>query len=366
MRRRPTRCFFPGVVVVAASLALLLCCACASAAVPPSIESESASGITPTDATLEAQINPGDAPDGVYYQFQIASDLGEYVSEIVCPPEPSSGPAHPCIGAHSSDALPIGFIGAGSGSSSVSLDLAGAGLTLQPGTSYQYRVFVAKAVQTEDTTEWEAPTVVGAVQGFTTPSPVPPSIESESASGITPTDATLEAQINPGDAPDGVYYQFQVATRDLGEYVSEIVCPPEPSSGPAHPCIGAHSSDALPIGFIGAGSGSSSVSLDLAGAGLTLQPGTSYHYRVLVAKAVLTEDTIEWKPSPVQGADQTFTTPSRPPSTTDPNRQVDGAGQSAAQSPSLSQPRRHHRRHHRKHNRRVLHRSRVSQASLAG
>jgi hypothetical protein len=363
MRRRPTRSFLRGVVVIAASLALLLCCACASAAVPPSIESESASNITPTDATLEAQINPGDAPDGVYYQFQIASDLGEYVSEIVCPPEPSSGPAHPCIGAHSSDALPIGFIGAGSGSSSVSLDLAGAGVKLQPGTSYQFRVFVAKAVQSEDTTEWEAPTVVGAVQGFTTPSPVPPSIESESASNITPTGAALEAQINPGDAPDGIYYQFQIASDPDG-FNSEIICPLEPTSGPFHPCVGAHSPGALPIRFIPAGSGPSSVSLDLASVGVMLHPGATYHYRVLVAKAVLTEDTIEWESPPIAGADQTFTTSPQPPPTTDPDPQVGGAGQ-LLQSPSLSQPHRHHRRHHRKHNRRVLHRGTVSQASLA-
>lgn len=195
---------------------------------------------------------------------------------------------------------------------------------------------------------------------------VPPSIESESASKITPTGATLEAQINPGDAPDGVYYQFQIAS-DPDEYNSEIVCPPEPTSGPFHPCIGTPSLGALPIGFIPAASGPSSVSLDLASAGAILHPGTTYHYRVLVAKAVLTEDTIEWESPPIAGADQAFITSSEPLPMTGPDPQVGGASQAwAPRFPSLSQPHRHHRRHHRKHNRRVLHRGKVSQASLVG
>jgi hypothetical protein len=191
---------------------------------------------------------------------------------------------------------------------------------------------------------------------------VPPSIEGESASKITPTDAMLEAQINPGDAPDGVYYQFQIAS-DPDEYNSEIICPLEPTSGPFRPCVGDHSPGALPIRFIPAGSGSSSVSLDLASVGVMLHPGATYHYRVLVAEAVLTEDTIEWETPPIAGADQTFTTSPQPPPTTDPDPQVGGAGQLSApppRSPSLS-PNRHHRRHHRKqHTRRVLHRGTVS------
>jgi hypothetical protein len=191
------------------------------------------------------------------------------------------------------------------------------------------------------------------------------SIENESASKITPTGATLEAQINPGDAPDGVYYQFQIAS-DLGEYVTEIVCPPEPSSGPAHPCIGAHSSDALPIGFVAAGSEATSVSLDLAGAGVTLQPGTSYQYRVLIAKAIQSEDTTEWEGPSVVGDIHSFTTPPQPSPTTGPDPQASGASQPAAQAPSVSQAHRHHRRHHKKHQRRALHRAKVSQAGLAG
>jgi hypothetical protein len=194
---------------------------------------------------------------------------------------------------------------------------------------------------------------------------VPPSIESESASKITPTGATLEAQINPGDAPDGVYYQFQIAS-DLGEYVTEIVCPPEPSSGPAHPCIGAHSSDALPIGFVAAGSGPSSVSLDLAGAGVNLQPDTSYQYRVLVAKAIQSEDTTEWEGPSLVGDIQAFKTPAQPLAATDPDPRVGGASQAAVQYPPVPRSHRHHRRHRRPHERGSPHRGKLSQARFAG
>jgi hypothetical protein len=185
--RAPNRGSLSLPVTAVASLALLLSAngACASGAAP-SIDSESASQITPTGATLEATINPSGAPAGVYYQFQIASDLGESVSEIICPPEPSSGPAHPCIGAHSDTALPIGFLAAGSEPGSVSLDLGGAGVTLQPGATYDYRVLVAKAIQSEDTIEWESPAIVGAVQEFTTPLYPPPASGVPQASGVEP------------------------------------------------------------------------------------------------------------------------------------------------------------------------------------
>jgi hypothetical protein len=338
----------------------------ADTASPPSIESESVSNITPTDATLGAEINLHEAPAGVYYQFQLVTDPSEYASEILCPPTLEPGYSG-CIGPQGSGALPIGFLPGNTlqpgATLTAGLDLANAGVTLQPGTTYHYRVLAARAVQTEDTIEWEPPTAYGADQTFTTPPAAPPSIEGESVSNVTQTGATLEAQINPGDAPAGVYYQFQLVS-DPNEYSSEIICPPEPSSGPFLPCIGTHSPDVLPIGFVPPGSEPSSVNLDLASAGVTLHPRTTYHYRVLAARAVLTEDTIEWEPPPVSGADQTFTTPPYPPPTTDP--QLGGTAQPAIQAPLLSHPRRHHRRHHRKHNRGLLHRGKVLRASVAG
>ena len=66
---------------------------------------------------------------------------------------------------------------------------------------------------------------------------------------------------------------------------------------------------ALPIGFLLAGQADSSVGLDLERErGVTLQPETTYHYRVIAVRSPLSEDTITWKGPPAYGADQTFTT----------------------------------------------------------
>jgi hypothetical protein len=283
----------------------------------PSIESESVSNVTSTDATLEAQVNLHEAGAGAYYQFQLVRTPNEYASEILCPPKLPPG-TDECIGTQSAGALPIGFIPGNTMQPGVdhpvSLDLASAGVTLQPGTSYHYRLLVARRVQTEDTIQWEPPTVYGADQTFTTPSG-PPSIESESASKITQTDATLEAQINPQADQAGDYYQFQLV-KDPSEYVPEILCPTKLPPG-TDGCVGTQSASALPIGWV-CGScerpGSTQpVQLDLASAGVTLKAATTYHYRVLAARRVQTEDTIQWEPPTVYGPDQTFTTPSGPP-----------------------------------------------------
>lgn len=141
-------------------------------------------------------------------------------------------------------------------------------------------------------------------------SKTPPAIDSESVSNVSSTDATLEAQVNPHEASSGVYYQFQLVA-DASEYASEILCPaklPPSSDG----CQGTESASALPIGFIPGETLQPGVdraaSLDLASAGVTLEPGTTYHYRVLLARRVESEDTIEWEPPAIFGPDRTFTT----------------------------------------------------------
>jgi hypothetical protein len=160
----------------------------------PVIAGESVSGVTGSDAKLEAQINP--EGQNVRYQFQLAGDPSEYASEIECP-EPSPGPLA-CVGTHVKGALPIGFVWGNLANplaaQPASLDLESAGVKLKPDTTYHYRVIAAPSEPSEDTIEWEGPPVYGADQTFTTSSA--PSIESESVSHLTSTDATLEAQIN--------------------------------------------------------------------------------------------------------------------------------------------------------------------------
>jgi hypothetical protein len=273
----------------------------------PVILSESVSHITPNDATLEAHIDTQGVENGAWYQFQLATNTSEYAEELACPPEFFISL---CIGVGvHAGALPIGFVEAGAPDHLVTHDVAMGGLTgvgvkLKPNTTYHFRVIAANALPSVDTINWEPPTVYGADQTFTTPA-VAPSIGSESASHITAHDATLEAHIGTEGLENGAYYQFQLAGNP-SEYATELACPPELLSSL---CIGVgRHAGALPIGVVAGGSAGQPVSIDLAGAGTRLKPDRTYHYRVIAAKRIPSEDTTSWEPPTVFGPDQTFIT----------------------------------------------------------
>jgi hypothetical protein len=129
----------------------------------------------------------------------------------------------------------------------------------------------------------------------------PPVIESESVLGITQTDTTLEARIDTGGLYTG--YWFQIDTNSSYNF-SQPTCPFELPG--YEECEAITDGEPLPAGlvepkphYIPAGSGEQTVSLDLASIGATLQPDTTYHYRVIAAN--------EGSPT-VEGPDQTFTT----------------------------------------------------------
>jgi hypothetical protein len=276
----------------------------------PSIESESVSHITSTDATLEAQINP--EGHSVRYQLQVVSNPDEYRSEIVCPPHP--GPPFVCIGEQVAEALPIGSIPGNTLQPGVdysaSLDLASAGMTLQPGTTYQYRVIAARSVQTEDTIAWEGPPVYGPDQTFTTPpAGKAPVIESVSISHLTSSDARLEAKINT----EGLETTYNFYLQEAPLCFKAI--PPcerpqyEPVSLPSGKLLGS---------FVG-----QNVSTNLNSAGVSLSPGEHYEYWVTATSVAGT----------ITGPAQEFTTPEdavQPLSTT--TSPPAGAGQPAGPS----------------------------------
>lgn len=257
----------------------------------PAIESTVAYQIMQTDATLEAKINPESLPGerGAYYQFQVVTNTSEYSPEIVCPvkeiwPLGLDG----CIGTHA-EALPIGFIERGTGGSYVRVDLAKAGMTLTSGTTYHYRVLAARAKQTEDTLEWEAPPVYGPDQTFTTLTPgTPPAIEGETASNITSNDATLEAKIDPEGL--ATTYEFYLEAPSCQNDKRVEAC--EASGG-------------VPIakGSVPAGSAAQAVSVDVAGTGHSLSPDTIEGYRVVASNSAGTS----------YGGEKTFTTLPGPP-----------------------------------------------------
>jgi PASTA domain len=142
------------------------------ASASPLIQSESASGITATNATLQASIDPQAASAGVFYQFQLLFDPSESPSELACPSSPPSGYSV-CVGPQDSGALPLASLCGECenelGTVPISLDLASAGVTLEPGRTYYFRVLAADRKFSEDAAEWEAPAVVGASKKFTTP-----------------------------------------------------------------------------------------------------------------------------------------------------------------------------------------------------
>lgn len=281
-----------------ASLAVFAAMGCLVFSVPATAQASSAPvvggevvlKITPTDATLEAQVNPG----GLETTYEVW--VGAYPACIEeGGPERCESTGEGEIG---TGAL-VGTIRGGSSAQDISIDIGKDWHRLSPNSTY---IFNFRAVNA-------AGKVYGKTTQFTTAAP--PSIDGESVPHLTATDATLEAQVNLHEASAGADYQFQLV-KAPSEYASEILCPSKLPPG-TNGCIGSHSASALPIGFIPGNTLQPGVDLparlDLASAGVTLRPGTTYHYRILVARSVLSEDTIEWEPPTVYGPDQTFTTP---------------------------------------------------------
>jgi hypothetical protein len=286
---------------------------------PPSIEGEGTSKVTATSATLQATINTSGLYTG--YWFQIDTNSSYDFTQANCPFEfPDNGE---CESITVGEQLPAGlvepepqYIPAGSGSGTlVSLDLSSIGATLQPDTTYHFRVLAA---------DGGSPTVRGPDETFTTP-PVPPTIENERTSGVTEHDATLEAQIQTNGYYTG--YKFQLYNEsypDSYNFVQDCAFEP-PEWGLCReeyawvPPLGVYESGSQ---YIPAGSGAQSVSLDLASIGVTLEPGSTYHYRLLAADSGQI----------VRGAVQEFPTPS--PSTAPPPSSSSG-GVQPVNSPSV-------------------------------
>jgi hypothetical protein len=262
------------------------------------------------EGELAAQVNTegleGGGIYGAVYQFQLVRNTDEYATEIACPPRAQLKGTDGCgPGPEVEGALPIGTLSPKSGAQTVTLNLASIGATLTPGATYHFRVLAAPKIVTEDTLQWEPPPVYGPDATITTPAAEAPAVEGESASHVTPTDATLEATINPEDAERGALYQFQLVSN-ASEYPIEFSCPAAHEVFcPMH----LPSDEGLPLGKTSPGTTGQSVALDLAKGGVTLKPGTTYHYRVITARFQQEEEGWGWKGPIVYGADQTFTTP---------------------------------------------------------
>jgi hypothetical protein len=240
--------------VSAATVAIGASPAAADLALGPSIESESVANVTSTGATLEATINPESSQHWDHAQFQLVKNTSEYLSTFACPPEWARSSL--CIGTdREAEGLPMRYVSAGSQGQTVNL-----GVALQPNTTYHWRIITARGVVTEDTFGYEEPIVYGPDQTFTTPSgsPGPPTIVSESTSHVSPTDATLNATINPG----GLATSYEITVGTVG-------CVEE--GGPANDC-----ESTQVLGTLPGDSSNHIVSVDVAEAWRKLTPNTSY------------------------------------------------------------------------------------------
>jgi hypothetical protein len=139
-------------------------------AAPPRIDSESVSGVTPTEATLEAQVNPNNQK--TTYSFEYATN-------------PALAGATTIPGA--------ALEGFGDQTASVST-----GALLKVGETYYYRVLV------ENTTSKEV--VDGAIQSFT---PQGASlVTTAQASSVTRTSVMLSGSVNPAGAATTYHFAY--------------------------------------------------------------------------------------------------------------------------------------------------------------
>ena len=133
----------------------------------PEISDESASDVTPSSATLSAEINPG-LGDTIYvFEYGTSSSYGQAT-------------------------VPSGSIGSDEVPHAVSSEIS----ELTPGVIYHFRVVATNFGGTS----------YGSDQTFNTPGP--PAIEATSSSGVTQTGATLEGTVRPAFSPSTYHFEY--------------------------------------------------------------------------------------------------------------------------------------------------------------
>ncbi len=209
----------------------------------PTVTVAAATAVEETTATLHGEASPDTAHGGTEVtkcEFEYVTQAQFEASQFATPATAECAPATPYASAQS-----------------VSAAIGG----LAPATTYHYRLAAANA--NDHVSHSETP----AEETFATPGP--PTIAAESASAITRSEATLEAQVNPNG--HDTHYEFQYGeTESYGESVP------------------------VPAADIGAGQAPVPVSQQIAALGI----GTIYHYRVIAENSSGT----------TLGADHTFTT----------------------------------------------------------
>jgi hypothetical protein len=199
---------------------------------------ESANGIQPSEATLSAGINPENNSTTYRFDYGPTSAYG------------SSAPS------------PQGSLPASFNDEYVSATIT----KLIPGTTYHYRIVA---------TDSKNQTTIGPDATFTTPTAV--LIDSEYATNVASTSATIGGELNPLGAEAAYRIEY-----DTSEYTQ---------GGPSHGTV-------LAQGSLGSGSTDVPVSTHTN----ALEPDTLYHYRIVAS------DTREGVQRLIDGPDHTFLT----------------------------------------------------------
>jgi phosphodiesterase/alkaline phosphatase D-like protein len=201
---------------------------------PPAVQTEPASAIKQTEATLNAKVNPN----------------GSAVTECVLEYGPTSayGKSTPCAPAPGAGTTPV----------TVSATVTG----LEANSTYHFRVTATNSGGTTSSTDTTLKTL-----------PNPPAVQTEPASAIKQTEATLNAKVNPN-----------------GANVTECVLEYGPTSayGKSTPCAPAPGAGTTPVAASGVVTG--------------LEANSTYHFRVTATSSggttSSTDTTLKTLPNP--------------------------------------------------------------------
>jgi hypothetical protein len=168
---------------------------------PPEVVSETTSGVTPYEATLEAQVNPNNQSTTYVFEYAEKENGGKLEGTITT----LKGAGAP-------------LSGFGNETASVAT-----GHHLQPGTIYHYRVVAENAKGEKE---------AGEIEEFKTPAATAPVIESEGTAGLTPFEVTLVARVNTDYQETTCKFEYAANEAEIGTHgATTVACPYAPGSG---------------------------------------------------------------------------------------------------------------------------------------
>jgi len=139
----------------------------------PLVSTLVASGVTATTATLNGAVNPNGAATRAYFRYGSTTNYGSFSA--------------------------TNFLSA----TNVTLLLSNAISGLTPGTTYYYQFVCSNSVGT----------IFGVQRTLTTTTPLPPTVTTLPASGVTATNATLNGTVNPNGAATIAYFRYGLTTN---------------------------------------------------------------------------------------------------------------------------------------------------------